>query len=234
MKLHLMSDLHLDLLTESDRNRFFLRLKTQDLSQAQALVLAGDIASLRDDTSYIFRQALQTFCELYPRIYVISGNHENWGTSISGADTVLQEISKDLHQVTVLKSGVCHNIGDGLTIGGGTLWYPDCGDGILKACWPDYRFISDNDKIHSRHRKFLKWKKLPDIVVTHHMPTEEFVARQWKGDVYNVFFCAGLEKWLASKKQSEISKLWLFGHTHNPMDLQSKFGFRGYSNPLGY
>jgi Icc-related predicted phosphoesterase len=72
-----------------------------------------------------------------------------------------------------------------------------------------------------------------EVVVTHHYPTDESIAPRWQGEPSNVFFSARIDKTLQKHPNSNI-KLWIHGHTHDPMDFVSKYGFRVYCNPHGY
>jgi len=217
------------------RNRFWLRFRNQDRSFVDALILAGDIGSLAPSGLDRYRDLLARFCELYPRVFMVIGNHENWGVSISRARENLRSISTGLKNLVVLEAGEPRELRQGLNIGGDTLWFPDCGDYLLKKNWCDYAYIRDSHEIHDRHSEFLKYN-LPDICVTHHFPTEEAIAPEWKGNLHNCFYHTGLDDDLGSRYALglKIPRLWIFGHSHNPMDFHSQFGFRGYSNPLGY
>jgi hypothetical protein len=236
MIIHVASDLHLDMLRTSDRNVFRSRFRNRDHSRAQALVLAGDVASLCDNDVHILKEALDEFCQYYPKVFYVSGNHEMWGTSIPRGLYLLKELEANLDGFVVLRAGEVHELEPGLTIGGDTLWYPDCEDELLKRYWCDYSYISGSEEIHFQHQKFLDQAELPDVVVTHHFPTYESIAPEWRGNPNNCFFHSQMEDWLLDRKDKSLKtpKIWIHGHSHNPMDYVSQFGFRAYSNPRGY
>ena len=244
MKLHVMSDLHLDLLNANQEQDFFKRLCDQDREGVKAVVLAGDIGSLKK-TSRVLFGALESFCELYDQVLFIPGNHEYWGASLVEGRRRLDAIEKALPDLTVLRAGKqvvlpqSHESSHpDLTVGGDTLWFPEPYDAGLKEGWPDYEHISDSQDISREHQKFLKDTALPDVVVTHHFPTKESIASEYRDSEYNCFFCADLELWLAGvRARSAVrfrTRLWISGHTHYHFDYVSKFGFRSYCNPLGY
>ena len=69
----------------------------------------------------------------------------------------------------------------------------------------------------------------PTVVVTHHLPSELSVAKQYAGDPFNPAFASRLEH-LIEKHSAE---LWIHGHTHVPCDYEL-FGTRVICNPRGY
>lgn len=226
MRLHVMSDLHLDLMRPRTLADFWARLRDTDRSGADVLVLAGDIGSLRepwrDESGHpALLEVLYEFEELYSRVIYVTGNHEFWGTSITeGLAVVDRWASENLLPRTDLRPR-------------DTLWFPETEDRL----WVDYSRIRDAGwAIDSQHEQ---WKArnavLPtDFVVTHHLPTQEAIADRWQGAHSNAYFCAYLEDWLETKPQEFLPRLWIHGHTHDPVDVQSRFGFHIYANPLGY
>lgn len=230
-----MSDLHLEIRNEKQRNMFWMRLKTH-AGEAQAVVLAGDIGSIRRKQSNVLKEALHQFEELYGHVIYIPGNHEFWHEGLRFGWDNLNRWQAGFNQITILKSGR-RFITPNESFGGDTMWYPDCEDELMKRWWCDYDNISDSrTEIDKQHQAFLAQTSFPDVMVTHHFPTAESVASQYRGDSNNVFFCADIGDWLL-KKQDEglkLPKLWIHGHTHEPMDYRSLLGFRVYCNPLGY
>tara|TARA_Y100000034_G_scaffold123695_1_gene170895 strand:+ start:15551 stop:16075 length:525 start_codon:yes stop_codon:yes gene_type:complete len=68
-----------------------------------------------------------------------------------------------------------------------------------------------------------------DIVITHHIPSEFCVAKEWKGSILNRFFVCDHSDLILDRKPA----LWFFGHTHTSFD-----GVLGETrficNPRGY
>lgn len=229
MKAHIISDIHFEIRNKQQKQDFWTRLEAKK-GEADTLFLAGDIGSLKNSKVNELLDTLHHFEELYQKVYYTAGNHEYWGCGIQRGNEILNRWSeKVLPKTTCLMPGEIHG-----NVSGGTLWYPDCQNPIEKRYWCDYQYISDSyTMIEAEHNKFIAQKELTDIVATHHFPTSESIEPRWAGESTNVFFCAFLENWLGYKV-SKLPKLFLHGHTHNPMDYVSKFGFRVYCNPLGY
>jgi hypothetical protein len=210
--------------------------------------LAGDIGSLAKQKSGILTDSLHEFCEIYPEVIFVAGNHEYWGTNIPEGQKVLKKIEKKLPGLVVLRVGKSLQHKNN-RISGDTLWFPECGDAYLKRGWCDFTQIggsrggagpgrvsvgeySSEEDIQKEYNKFLSQERLSDIVVTHHLPTAESVAPEWRGSPYNHFFDGNLEP--EFDRWEHLPRLWIHGHSHNSMDYTSRFGFRVYSNPLGY
>jgi len=140
--LHVMSDLHLDLVSSEVRAGFFktLRARYYEAPEPQALVLAGDIGSLAKQKSGILTDSLHEFCEIYPEVIFVAGNHEYWGTSIPEGQKVLKKIEKKLPGLVVLRVGKSLQHKNN-RISGDTLWFPECGDAYLKRGWCDFTQI---------------------------------------------------------------------------------------------
>jgi len=68
----------------------------------------------------------------------------------------------------------------------------------------------------------------PDIVLTHHLPTEVVIAPKWKGKPGNEYFANNY-----GKAEQIGAKLWHFGHTHDTIDMVHE-NTRYICNPYGY
>jgi Icc-related predicted phosphoesterase len=68
------------------------------------------------------------------------------------------------------------------------------------------------------------------VVITHHMPSYQFIDSKYKGFPGNSAFANHLEG--LPKKYSNV-KLWIFGHTHSSFDSELN-GCRFVCNPRGY
>jgi Icc-related predicted phosphoesterase len=105
----------------------------------------------------------------------------------------------------------------------------------MKKYWCDFDRIDDSwTKINVEHEAF-KAAEPAEIMVTHHYPTYESVTERWKGEPTNCFFAANilgvLAKWEAEKK---MPKLWIHGHTHDPLNYKSAYGMDVLCVPKGY
>lgn len=240
MKLHVMSDLHFDLMQPERYAEFWGLLEAHvQADHPDAVILAGDIGNLRDLKFIDYQAAMKRFASMYAEVVVIPGNHEYWGTTILDGNQKLASLG--IKGVHALRPGISLAIGGpgGSLVNGGTLWFPDCKDRWLKKSWCDYRFVSDAEpEIHAQHDLFKEHVLAAPgtIVVSHHFPTEESIAPEFAGENSNIFFNADIEDELAAMKAQGIHPpwMWIHGHTHNPFDYKSKYGFRVFCNPLGY
>jgi Icc-related predicted phosphoesterase len=236
MKLHVMSDLHMEFWSKDAYARFFVKLE-KHAGGADAAILAGDICNIGDDRfAETFVSGMKRFAEIYPQVYYVPGNHEFWGSTFGTVDAAIGAVETANKNVSVLSPSrqPSNLVSSKLNISGGTMWFPP--GGLYPQHWCDFNRIHDSEKIYSRHQDFLDQNDLGDVVVTHHLPTSESIAPEWIGSSTNDYFCAHLEEWILSRRQLRLSlpKLWVHGHTHNATDFQSAYGFRVYCNPLGY
>jgi predicted phosphodiesterase len=241
MKLHILSDLHLEFST-------FQPLPTD----ADVIVLAGDIGKGSKGVYW----ARETFSDK-PILYV-PGNHEFYGTQrletlrllrIAGQQTDVQILDED----EVVLGGV--------RFLGATLWTDfllfgkkkksaAMSDGQL--CLNDFRLISDEGIAHEgwlreKHARFtparsielheqsLAWLKArlnepfngKTVVVTHHLPSRLSVVERFKDSLLSACFASELDS-LFGKMD-----LWVHGHTHDNLDYEAN-GTRVICNPRGY
>ncbi len=216
-----MSDLHLDLSsTVMDED-------TQ--TDADVLVLAGDIVALRDWHWYEAGEILRGFAKRYPAVVYVPGNHEYYGTRISAVDL------HELQNVTGVH--VLHPDAPSVHIGqqrfvGGTLFQP--ADPVASK-------ISDHSQIRgftseaAEHfgfvEEFLNLNLRPsDIVVTHHAPCNGSIAPEYVGNPWNRWFITPEMEPLILDHQP---KLWIHGHVHSPHDYMLG-KTRIVCNPRGY
>lgn len=234
MRVHVMSDLHFEFLSNFDEGQFWRILDSKvATSPGATLVLAGDIYNLKNPKR--FEQILSGFCSRYGDVLYVPGNHEHWKYSIREANQYLADLEKDpkFHNLTYVRPGGMEPHQDVL---GGTLWYPDCKNEAFKAQWCDYYMISDSaTAIEAEHQKFMAdlMSREAPLVVSHHYPTDESIGARWVGQPTNIFFSAAIDDALKARTLKP-PKLWIHGHTHDPMDYVSKYGFRVYCNPHGY
>jgi len=236
MKMHVMSDLHLEHLQSQAFSKFFRQVeKRARLDSVSTLVLAGDIGSLAREVT--IAAALRPFMDNYETVLYTPGNHEFFGTSLKeGHDVLLDLCAKTpFANLKVLTPGMHYEHPSGPTFTGGTLWYEDPMDPLMQRGWVDYRFINDDGPgFYEAHDAF-KAQRPGDIVVSHHLPTCESIADEWRGAYTNCFFDANMGDTIAEWQEKGASpKLWIHGHTHNHMDYKSILGMRVYCNPFGY
>lgn len=237
MKLHIMSDLHLEFSTFEP-----------PATDADVVVLAGDIGKGAEGIHW----ARRTFPN--KEILYVPGNHEFYGTQ--RAETLAM-----LH-IAARACGV-HLLDDtDVTIGGVrflgcTLWTDFClfGEVTQKMAMAhgqrglnNFRVIHEGRLGHfspshsvDLHKKSLAWltAKLDEpvavrqhfdgktVVITHHLPSKRSVVERFKDDLLSACFASELD-YLFGK-----SALWIHGHTHDNLDYIVN-GTRVLCNPRGY
>jgi Icc-related predicted phosphoesterase len=217
LKLHLLSDLHLEFLRSYDVNDY--------IQPADVLVLAGDIHVGSRNSS----EAVKRFAEHYEHVLYVPGNHEYYRTSIQEFhdNLVLPDNAKLLNPGTITIQGI--------TFAGAALWTNfrnnPMSELAAKRAISDFRVIRDFNtskakEIFNQHYAFLKANPA-DVVITHFLPTPECVHPKFRGGdpLINYYF--------ANDVLDVQPKLWLFGHTHEHMDFISN-STRYLAAPVGY
>lgn len=236
MKLHILSDLHLEFAPYRPMDTLPLAV------DADAVVLAGDICPGVRGVQW----ARQAFADK-PVIYV-PGNHEAYGT-------VLPDLLADLRReaagsnVHVLNNDEL--VLDGVRFLGTTLWTDfnvdgDAWQGMAMAharrsmadFWSIYSGKDapftpyQSRELHLQARQWLELKLSEPfagetVVVTHHGCSRHSIARRFHGNMLNPAFTSDLEFLLGR------CALWVHGHTHDSFDYELE-GTRVIVNPRGY
>lgn len=230
MKLHVVSDLHL----EHDPN---WRLPATD---SDVLVLAGDIApGLR---------GLGAFFKYGKPVLYIPGNHEYYGENLPGLGAAMRLYSKAAG-ITVLDRDEA--VIGGVRFLGATLWtdfalfgaarrdqaiaYADkhLNDYITirngSGGWLTARQSAD---LHAAAAAWLEERLArpfsgPTVVITHHGPHPNSVHKRHDGHLMNGAFVSDLTRMMGR------AALWIHGHVHNSFDYVVG-GTRVIANPKGY
>lgn len=238
MKLHILSDLHLEFSTFDPPQ-----------TDADVVVLAGDIDK-SDKGVYWAREAFPNKPILY-----VPGNHEFYG--VRRLETLhLLRIAGEQCGVHILDENEA--VIDGVRFLGCTLWTDFMLFGEAKKSkamsdgvrWlNDFKKIRETDAVSFKspakpftpacsielHEKSLAWlqTKLDEpcggktVVVTHHLPSMLSVADRFKGSLLSACFVSELG-YLFGKMD-----MWIHGHTHDNMDYVEN-DTRVICNPRGY
>lgn len=241
MKLHILSDLHL----EFDRDQPWQPVRDLDFD---VLVLAGDICVHTHGLDWAIRNYPDK-----PVIYVI-GNHEYYGAELHG-----------LHREIMARAASARSEGfdvhvldnEAIEIGGerflgSTLWtdYQLFGRGsemgfamnearrymndhTVIRCAPlphftpaqalDLHILARSWLTHELNKPFAG----KTVVVTHHLPSRRSVAPRFAHQVLSAAFASDLDRLV------EQADLWIHGHTHDNFDY--RLGkCRVVCNPRGY
>lgn len=236
MKIQYASDLHLEF---AENSRF---LKTNPLTVAgDILVLAGDIGYLGDD-NYSKHPFWSWASDNYNQVIVIPGNHEFY----KGFDLDTLHNGWEFQ----IKQNVCCYYNAVIKLGNTdliatTLWARIRVEDAFQteASITDFKRIRHGEKIldwvrfneeHFRCFQFLnesvKSSKAQNIIVaSHHVPSHELNAQEFKGSKLNGAFTIELGDYIAA---SPID-FWIYGHSHRNINLVIN-KTRCVSNQLGY
>lgn len=231
-----LTDLHL----EFHRDDGAGLVKGLDFEGLDVVLLGGDIHLLRDDG---LLRALRRICarchDQGTKVVYILGNHEfyrfNAPKGMEEMERIRQTLDKEfpgtfiwLHnEVTEIK---------GVKIAGTPLWFREApAHNLVHALrnMNDFIVIEDFQPwVYEENRKaieFLDGLDYVEVVLTHHMPHPECTAPRFRGDILNPFFLCDVREQMFKIEP----KLWLFGHTHDPVDFMCG-DTRVRANPHGY
>lgn len=226
-----MSDLHLEF--DKDGGETFV---TELPVLGDVLVLAGDVLPLRTEKE--IARVFGWFCQRFPQVVFVPGNHEYYGTTPFEATAKLQSVGARLANLHVLDGGMTTILGRRFV--GATMWFREV-EPSERPKFPnlellnDFRLIADFVpwvyETHHTDLAFLEENVRPgDVVVTHHLPHDRSVAQQFIGSPLNRFFVADDAMPLAERSGAA---LWIHGHTHIPCDYLLG-DTRVVCNPRGY
>lgn len=234
MKLHVLSDLHLNVAP--------FEVPT---TNADVVILAGDIARPREAIAWA-----KGFAK--PILY-IPGNHEFYGGSMASTVRELKQLcgESDIH---VLDNDVA--VIGGVRFLGTTLWsdFLLFGEGEKRALAirdalgfmrdfsrirmdeaPEILFTPAESALQfKRHTNWLATSLAepfpgPTVVITHHAPSPKSIHPRFADSLLNACFVSDAE-WLIDGKRVA---LWIHGHTHDSFDYALN-GTRVVCNPRGY
>lgn len=232
MKLHILSDLHLEI-------EDFTPARTD----ADLVILAGDIHAKTNGIDWI-----KTHFPTTPVLYVL-GNHEFYGTAFPTLLDKIKEETKETH-ITILENESIE-IGD-IAFFGCTLWtdFEVMGNKVI-SCFdaqrflpdyhhirlsPSYRRLRPEDTIawhHASKQVLNQWSRQPlgrkRVVITHHAPATGSLARRYRQDMLSAAFVSAMDEWIAASGLT----LWVHGHTHDVFDYRLG-STRVLCNPRGY
>ena len=222
MKIQLVSDLH--------REMWYTKLIPFEITPADVLVLAGDIDTGRRNV----KEFLKQMSDCYPHVIYIMGNHEAYGSSIA----VFENLSALPDNVYFLNPGQVTI--DNTKFVGACLW-TDFNNQDFHTRQRASNGINDFSRIadattqkyidlHTRDITYIKANQDADVVITHFLPAQACIAPRFRSpDLINYYFANTLDNYIARQNH----KLWLFGHTHDSVDIHIN-KTRLIANPYGY
>jgi predicted phosphohydrolase len=208
------------------------------------VVLAGDIGNPLFESYWEFIGYVSERCKL---VVLVAGNHEYWGNSKNGTETLIRERAVKFKNVRYLNRG--YVVLDDIVILGCTLWsyVPPEVRNELQGWAGDFKFVSDckdADVYNSWHFQDLGWlvetirnfrrQGMQIVVVTHHTPSFELN--------FNPAFDVN---WREFNFNSDLSflfsevKIWAYGHTHFDFSKDHRYRVSNFptvfvSNQRGY
>lgn len=232
MRLHILSDVHLELAPFAAA-----------AVEADVVVLAGDVHQGYDGLQWI----RASFPDK-PVVYVL-GNHEFYGHTLPSLTRGLQAQSSGTN-VHVLENS-CVRVDDVIFLGA-TLWTDlelngnvEESEAVAFNWMTDYQVIYTEPKrwrlhtSHTRriHAESVRWlREQLDacqsdkiVIVTHHAPSPQSIPPRFAGSRLNPAFASNLEPLIAESR----AKLWIHGHIHSSSDYRVG-ETRVLANPRGY
>lgn len=210
MRIHLVSDLHLEL--SKSYPTYLSKV------EADTLVLAGDIGKPFTDK---YENFIDYCAKLFKHVIIVAGNHEYYQSKLKKSmleiDNRIKEIC-DKHDNTYFlqRSSI---VIDNIRFVGCTLWSL-CEKYANKTNDFDnikHMTIATYLQLHMSDSKYLD--NILDtttyftVVVTHHVPSYKLINSKYKGDITNSFYASHLDH-IISK-----ANVWLCGHTHSSLNM---------------
>lgn len=234
MKLHILSDLHIE-----------FEMFEPPPTESDAVILAGDIHVGKKGIDW----AKANFPDK-PVIYIL-GNHEYYGRAFPKHIDDLKQLAEGTN-IQILEQD--RLVIDGVTFLGCTLWTdfklfgePRIAGYQATQTMTDYRRIRVSPqyrKLRSLdtaiiHAKSLRWlceevEKLKDnegkvVIITHHAPSQNSVPECYRDDILSAAYASHLDGFVEESRAA----LWVHGHIHAQQDYT--FGrTRIICNPRGY
>lgn len=227
MRIHVASDLHLEILQQRFPN--YLHVGHLFAPWAELLVLAGDIHS--------GIEAIHAFGRWPHPVVYVPGNHEYFGHNVARLNAELEIAAQDT-SVIVLNRREWIYLGTRFL--GCTLWTDYRISGASQQAWSmavceshlvDHVKIRGADAsgasftaqsaltLHSQDRQWLADKLAesfdgPTVVVTHHGPHRGSIHEKYQDNPTNPGFVSDLTELVG------LADLWIHGHVHNSFDYR--------------
>lgn len=237
MTIQYASDLHF----EFGENSKWLK-DNPLIPSADILVLAGDIGYL-GDANYKTHPFWDWASANYKRVIVVPGNHELY--KFFNINELQEAWTLDIsHNVRAYYNSVIA-LDEETDLIVSTLWakIPPSEEYLTEHCVSDFKRIRNgehrlssqrfNDE-HERCRRFIE-KSVADskakniIVATHHVPSFELMADEFKSSSINGAFTVELGNYIANSRIN----YWIYGHSHRNID-KCIGNTKCVSNQLGY
>lgn len=216
MIIQYFSDLHLE---------FGSKYDIQPIGEV--LILAGDIGCPFEENYFTF---LQEVSLLFPKIFLITGNHEYYGSTIETTNQKIEEIVSCFTNITFLNNSI--EVYNGYTFVGTTLWsnlsdirYLTCDRKRIKNIT-----INEINELHNNSINFLQntiENYTNVIVITHFLPSYLLTDKSCDSR-YDQCYASSLDFLI-----KEPVTHWFYGHTHKKNNTIIN-NVNLLCNPIGY
>jgi predicted MPP superfamily phosphohydrolase len=216
-----------------------------DMKGGDILCLAGDIGC---PESRLYVTFLAYVAPLFKYVFVITGNHEYYKTSTHPLKTIqninqkLTENCKHFRNVHFLSESSFYIPEYNMNVLGTTLWTGGEADRDDMYQYNDFRMIHDMSlegymqRLHETSLLFLKdelQKHKHDgskvLVLTHHLPSFQLIAPQYKDRGMNHLFATNLDDLF----RDYTIHHWICGHSHCHVQKTIE-NTKVWMNPVGY
>ena len=233
MKIQICSDLHL----EFPNNREWLK-NNPLIPKGEILIIAGDTYYLEKDYSQL--EFINEVSKDFEQVFLIPGNHEYYG----GFDisTALHPTKKEIKKNVFLLNNCSVEINN-VNFIFSTMWSKiqrnilDILRGMAdfrKIRYKGERFsINHFNMLHEKSFEFIGnevKKEGKKIIVTHHLPSEECNAEEFKNSILNNAFCVEKTNFILNN----TIDYWIYGHSHRNKDDFKIGETKMITNQLGY
>jgi Icc-related predicted phosphoesterase len=225
MKIQIASDLHFEFGDKEYKLNIIKQLKK---ANPDVLVLAGDITSRKE-----IYNTLHQFSDNFNSVVYVTGNHEHYGTHIDKIREIRNDVLDSFSNVHWLDNSKCE-IQEQRFVGC-TLWFPyDRLNQLYEKNLNDfYSILNFREWVYKENLASVDYLDDTvtenDIVVTHHLPTNCSIHKNYQNDNLNRFFVCNMNDMIKNNKP----KIIVHGHSHFQFDYIFH-KTRIVANPLGY
>ena len=200
----------------------------------EVAVLAGDVGNPKEPSYGTFMEYMNAN---FKRTFVVAGNHEYYGSSISDTDILLRTEINRFANIRLLQNEF--EIYEDHCFIGTTLWTKITNPRVEINDTNSIRGFSSSEctRMNSINVEWLTRTLETNnncVVITHHVPSESLIDKKYKTpqmNPYNQWFCCDLDNLIVSNKDK--IKCWIYGHTHLP-SVKNVGGVPMLCNPVGY
>lgn len=230
MNILILSDLHFEFYSDGGKKfvaRLADRIKTNK-QKVDVCILAGDIA-----VGPAIPDALKLFCDAFPKVLYVHGNHEFYGYRREQVVSWTMEAKDKNANLYWLDNGIVTI--ENQRFLGTPLWFKDDPyNDVYKDkvnCFK--KIVNFKSWVYEENKKaisFLEREMLDgDIIISHYLPHDKSIAENYKSSSLNRFYVCDISHILNVR----TPKLMIHGHTHISCDYYLG-DTRVVCNPFGY